>query len=256
MKRYRYNYQTLIRFSSPVTWHFFLLRCMPCENTFQKTEQQQLYLQPEKHPVYGTDGFGNPIQYGEYLNAHDSFVFVSSGIASLTSYRIPEPAANGLFRTASALTAPSDEIRALGDSVSRSGTVLTQAMALSQAVYNQMVYTPGSTGIDTTARQALAQRQGVCQDYAHILTALCRVRGIAARYVNGFIPGTGATHAWVEVYDNGYWYGIDPTHNQLIEYGYIKIAHGRDAADCPVNRGCFRGPACQHTEVRVIVEEL
>ena len=68
--------------------------------------------------------------------------------------------------------------------------------------------------------------------------------------------GEGATHAWVEVYDGEAWCGLDPTNRQIIEYGYLKIAHGRDAADCPVNRGVFRGVAQQQTEVCVRVHEL
>ena len=83
-----------------------------------------------------------------------------------------------------------------------------------------------------------------------------RAAHIPARYVNGFIEGEGATHAWVEVYDDGAWWGIDPTHNRPIEWGYIKLSHGRDAEDCPVNRGVFTGAASQTAEIRVIVEEL
>lgn len=119
-----------------------------------------------------------------------------------------------------------------------------------------MCYSPGSTQIDTTAIEVFQQRKGVCQDYAHILIAMCRACGIPARYVNGFMQGVGVTHAWVEVLVNGEWRGIDPTNNRLIEYGYIKLAHGRDAMDCRVNRGVFTGNATEQTEIRVIVEEL
>ena len=82
------------------------------------------------------------------------------------------------------------------------------------------------------------------------------MNGIGARYVCGFMQGEGVTHAWVEVYCNGYWLALDPTHNRKIEYGYIKLAQGRDAADCPVNRGVFTGSAIQTTHVEVIVEEV
>lgn len=78
---------------------------------------------------------------------------------------------------------------------------------------------------------------------------------MAARYVNGFMQGIGLTHAWVEVHDGKAWHGIDPTNNRLIEYGYVKLSHGRDALDCPVNRGVFTGMASQQVEIRVIVEE-
>ena len=119
-----------------------------------------------------------------------------------------------------------------------------------------MCYQPGLTQSQTTAAEALALGQGVCQDYAHILLALCRAAHIPARYVIVFMEGEGATHAWVEVYDREVWWGIDPTNNRQIEFGYIKLSHGRDAEDCPVNRGVFTGTATQTAEIRVIVEEI
>ena len=114
----------------------------------------------------------------------------------------------------------------------------------------------GVSKTETIASEALARKQGVCKDYAHILIAMCRANGIYSRYVNGFLMGEGATHAWVEFFDNDGWYAIDPTHNRMIDYGYIKVAHGRDAGDCSLNRGVFNGTTNQLTEIRVIVEEI
>lgn len=84
---------------------------------------------------------------------------------------------------------------------------------------------------------------GVCQDYAHILTALCRAAGIAARYAAGMMTGEGASHAWTEVWDGQFWHGLDPTHNCLVDERYIKLSHGRDFMDAAVDRGCFLGTA-------------
>ena len=119
-----------------------------------------------------------------------------------------------------------------------------------------MRYQPGLTHAATTAQEALALGQGVCQDYAHILLALCRAAHIPARYVNGFMEGEGATRAWVEVYDEGAWGGMDPANKRPIEGGCVKRTDGRKAEDCPVNRGVFTGAATQTAEIRVIVEEL
>ena len=98
--------------------------------------------------------------------------------------------------------------------------------------------------------------KGVCQDYAHILIALCHMDGIGARYVVGFMIGEGATHAWVEIMCGGYWYGLDPTNNLMVDETYIKLSHGRDYNDCTVVRGSFYRQASQHQEVYVSVEEL
>ena len=114
-------------------------------------------------------------------------------------------------------------------------------------LHQDLSYEKGVTTFQTTAEEAMKLKKGVCQDYAHILIACLRQLGIPARYVCGLLLGEGATHAWVEVYDGEAWCGLDPTNRQIIEYGYLKIAHGRDAADCPVNRGVFRGVAQQQT---------
>jgi transglutaminase-like putative cysteine protease len=110
-----------------------------------------------------------------------------------------------------------------------------------------MEYQPNVTGVDTSASQALSGRQGVCQDFAHIMLALCRANGIPARYVSGFITGEGAMHAWVEalVREPGrrtpYWMGFDPTHNRRTDTQYVTVATGRDFTDVSPVTGTFYG---------------
>ena len=60
----------------------------------------------------------------------------------------------------------------------------------------------------------------------------------------------------MEIFNGQHWTGVDPTYNQRIDYGYVKLAHGRDAADCPVNRGCYRNAAIEENEIIVTLEEL
>lgn len=122
-------------------------------------------------------------------------------------------------------------------------------------IQGRMSYQPGITNVHTNAEEAFVLGQGVCQDYAHIYLSLLRLDGIAARYVVGMMMGEGASHAWVEVNCKGYWYGFDPTNDLLVNEGYIKISHGRDYADCIVNRGIFRGKAQQEQKIAVSVKE-
>lgn len=255
MKKFFYNYQAITHFSKPVGKHYFLLRCMPCVNVCQQAGKRELFIHPDGSVIYGADAWKNPIQYGCRMEEHDSFVFVSSGEMRLASYRIPEDSFSDVFRVPSRLTVPSVAMKGLLADVDE-GKPLDCALCLAQKVHDYMHYVSGKTNTDTAAAEAFSLRVGVCQDYAHILITLCRASGISARYVNGFIAGIGETHAWVEVLDGGYWWGIDPTHNCQIENGYIKVAHGRDAMDCPVNRGVFTGMGVQQTDIRVIVEEI
>ena len=109
----------------------------------------------------------------------------------------------------------------------------------------RLTYTPGVTGVSTTAAQAFALGQGVCQDYAHVYLALARLCGLSARYVNGLPEGEGASHAWCEVWLDGVWTGIDPTRSRWADEGYIRFGIGRDFTDCPMERGVFVGAANQ-----------
>lgn len=256
MKHFQYCYKCDTRFSRAVNMHFFHLRCVPCMNECQLPQNSLLVVSPRESLSYATDAWGNAIQYGSLLEPHNRFTYMSTGTVAVMPYLIPARQAEGVYCIPSTLTACDGALVEAARSIAVCGSPLYQALELSALVFGQMVYSPNSTVNATTAAQAFAQHQGVCQDYAHILLALCRQRGLAVRYVNGFIPGEGQTHAWIEVWNQGAWHGIDPTHNRLIDTGYIKIAHGRDAADCPVNRGVFRGVAEQQTCIQVTVKEI
>ena len=110
--------------------------------------------------------------------------------------------------------------------------------------------------MSTTAEQAWQIGAGVCQDYAHILIALCQMEGIPARYVTGMLIGEGASHAWVEVFAGDRWYPLDPTNDCTVTDSHIKIGTGRDAGDCLINRGIMHGGGTQTQEIRVSVTEM
>lgn len=128
-------------------------------------------------------------------------------------------------------------------------------------IFTDFTYIKGITTIETTVDQIVAQKAGVCQDFAHVMLELLRMMGIPARYVSGYIcpnkngmRGEGATHAWVEAYipKNG-WVGIDPTNNVWATSNHVKLAVGRDFNDCTPAKGTFKGPARQSLSVYVSV---
>lgn len=87
------------------------------------------------------------------------------------------------------------------------------------------------------------------------MIALMHMSGIPARYVVGMLQGEGLSHAWVEIYENGMWIGLDPTNNLVVSDRHIKISHGRDYKDCTINQGFFTGNADQRQQIRVSVTE-
>ncbi|KMM36921.1 transglutaminase family protein [Guptibacillus hwajinpoensis] len=138
------------------------------------------------------------------------------------------------------------------------------AVKLNEHIYNTMEYVSGATNVETTAEKILTHRTGVCQDYTHLMLALCRYRGIPARYVSGYIyigensayRGDAATHAWLEVKVPGLpWIGLDPTNNAIAAEQHIRIAVGRDYRDISPLKGVYIGGA--HTlNVSVGVKNL
>lgn len=80
-------------------------------------------------------------------------------------------------------------------------------------------------------------------------SSLCRLSGIPARYVSGLLEGDGVSHVWAEIWDDGYWYGVDPTRHVSVDEGYLKLSMGRDFTDCPIESGLFSGYTDQQQKV-------
>jgi transglutaminase-like putative cysteine protease len=154
--------------------------------------------------------------------------------------------------------------------------VLAAAQDLMRRIHADFVYESQSTQVNTPALEALAQRKGVCQDFAHIMIACLRALGLPARYVSGYLltepaPGTvkltgsDASHAWVAVYvpdlpPDERWCDLDPTNNRAGWHSpgedYVTLATGRDFADVSPIRGVIHGGASHTLKVGVTVEPV
>jgi transglutaminase-like putative cysteine protease len=152
----------------------------------------------------------------------------------------------------SRLTQPDERLRAVAAALEQSGQDgLQLARLINSWLFTNLRYRHGVTEVGTTAAQALALGQGVCQDYAHVMIALCRLLGLPARYVSGHLLGEGGTHAWVEVVlplldgsDSAAAWAFDPTHGRGATLGYVTVAVGRDYYDVAPTSGRYSsGPA-------------
>jgi transglutaminase-like putative cysteine protease len=138
-------------------------------------------------------------------------------------------------------------------------------LSLCKHIFEKFTYMPGVTDVRTPLSEVLRKRQGVCQDFAHLMIALVRCAGLPARYVSGYLEtesvsgesglvGATASHAWVEVYmPNGVWVGLDPTNDMLEGERHVQIGIGRDYGDVPPLRGVFKGAKRQALTVGVTV---
>jgi transglutaminase-like putative cysteine protease len=136
-----------------------------------------------------------------------------------------------------------------------------QLLALSQAVADAVRYRKNSTSVSTTALQAFEAGAGVCQDQAHVMVAVCRSLGIAARYVSGYFYAANepdlASHAWVDVcldVANRRWVSIDITHSCLIDQRHVRLAMGTDYDACPPIKGVRQGGGEESMTVSITIE--
>lgn len=254
-RRLDFFYDILLEFEQPVRGHDFVLRCLPPSFPGQDVLDATLALDPCVPYTMQRDGFGNLLQLGRIEAPHDHFRYTVRGTARIELARRAQEAAHPIFRFPSAYTAPSPEMRDLLRALSLPDDPEDRAFALVGAVQERMTYTPGATGVQTTAAQAFASGLGVCQDFAHVWLALARASGLAVRYVNGLTQGEGASHAWCEVWLDGLWTGIDPTRGRWADDSYIRFGVGRDFGDCPIERGIFLGPIGQRQTVYMKVSQ-
>lgn len=195
-------------------------------------------------------------------------------------------AAGRAFEPASAFTHASPyvpHLRALAawaaDEFAPGRPVAELGLALTARVHREFEYRSASTAVDTPLADVLQRRAGVCQDFAHLLIGALRSRGLAARYVSGYLlttpPGDGAhagarapwlgadaSHAWVALWcpradgSGARWLEFDPTNDVVPAAGHVRLALGRDYGDVTPLRGVIRGGGEHRLEVRVRTEAV
>jgi transglutaminase-like putative cysteine protease len=134
--------------------------------------------------------------------------------------------------------------------VPATGPLAEVLAGLGRALGARIAYRRAVTRFDSTTDDAIAQGAGVCQDFAHLMLGLLRLRGVPCRYVSGYLhvaPGPGEpaqSHAWIEAHaPSRGWVAFDPTHGRPVDERYVVVGHGRSYEDVPPNRGLYRGRA-------------
>jgi transglutaminase-like putative cysteine protease len=144
--------------------------------------------------------------------------------------------------------------------------ILAGAANLMHRIRTEFRYDPKATVISTPLNEVFQKRHGVCQDFAHVMTAGLRGLGLPAAYVSGYLrtipppgkprlQGADATHAWVSLWcgpEIG-WVGFDPTNDLVVENDHIVLAVGRDFSDVSPVDGIIVGSRKQKLAVAVDV---
>lgn len=174
----------------------------------------------------------------------------------------PDPVESWPYLQFDGLVCRNAEVDALADRFRPSGeeAALEAVQGVMRYIHDNFEYQAEVTTVTSTVADVLAVRKGVCQDFAHLLLAICRGMGVPARYISGYIysspehaaRGDAASHAWCEALIPGYgWRGFDPTNDVLAAGSHVKVGQGRSYHDVPPTRGVYRGQAEERIEVRV-----
>lgn len=151
------------------------------------------------------------------------------------------------FAAPTELTTPDERITTIAQELAATARDQAElAERINTWVADAMRYGSGATDVATPAARALALGTGLCQDYAHIMLAICRAAGLPARYVSGHMLAEGGSHAWVEVLlphgDTFRAAAFDPTNRRRPNLSYAFVATGRDYRDVAPTSGTFSAP--------------
>jgi transglutaminase-like putative cysteine protease len=285
--RYRIVHRTAYRYASAVHESFNEVRLQPTSGEGQTCLDFELSIDPPATVVTFRDYYGNAVHdFGvAYLHDHlvieaTSEVVTFAGEAEpLGGPRDSEPDTSPLLAELAAdplvyddwaeFLSPSVYVALEGASGELARAILAEepeatayGFLLRACAYirEHFTYQVGATNVRSTVAELIAGGSGVCQDYAHLLTALCRHVGLPARYVSGYLGGvtqSEASHAWTEAFVPPYgWLGVDPTLGTRCTGRHVQVAVGRDYADVPPLRGTYRGGGEAELEVAVRGEIL
>ena len=259
------------------------LRVQPRSDARQRCLSFSLDVTPQANIMLYRDFLANTVHHFDIPGNAAQIQIITQSLVEVLPAPAPDPRDAGEWHELDARIAASDfwemllpsqfvkaseELEKLAAElhVSRRGNALVLLLEINNAVYEAFDYVPNSTAVDSPIDDALRSRQGVCQDFAHVMIALVRKLGIPCRYVSGYLfhePKThdrsavGATHAWVEAFlpELG-WIGLDPTNNLVCGERHIRVAIGRDYADVPPTRGVYKGEAESELSVSVTVQPV
>lgn len=100
----------------------------------------------------------------------------------------------------------------------------------------------------------LSLLEGSCRDLAVLFCDVCRVMGIAARFVSGYECAAAGRpdsymHAWAEAYLPGAgWRGYDPSRGLVVANAHVAVAAGFDHDLASPIAGLYSGGSGSHME--------
>ncbi|WP_332870624.1 transglutaminase family protein [Halomonas sp. MES3-P3E] len=265
---YTLRHTTRYHYSAPVTLCHSEARVFPRKTPHQQCGASELHISPAPQvQKERCDIFGNRVLYFAMEEVHqtlDVTVVTPLNTQPLTALPTVSPAWENvaqllsqdnsfdvqLYRLDSPFIRRNDELAAFARSCFTPGRPLIEAaLALNELIYSTFEYDPSFTTLATPLSEVLANRRGVCQDFAHLAIGALRSVGLAARYVSGYLEtqpppgqprliGADASHAWLATWIPEWgWLALDPTNGSVAGEQHPVLAWGRDYADVAPLKG-------------------
>ncbi len=274
---YRIEHATRYVHSSGVSTSQHVAYLTPRTLPHQTVRWHELVIEPAPASrVRRVDYFGNAVDQFTILTPYDELRVVGRSVVEVTATETPlaidesvpwetvrdelsyhrgapyENAAEFSYPSQYAVTAPGLAEFARASFAPRRPLVAA-AVDLMHRIADEFSFDPGATTIATPVTRVLADRHGVCQDFAHLQIGCLRSLGLAARYVSGYLltepppeqprlVGTDASHAWLSVWCPRLgWVDLDPTNDVVPSRRHVTLAWGRDYGDVSPLRGVVLG---------------
>jgi transglutaminase-like putative cysteine protease len=282
MSFYSVRHLTKFVYSNAVSESVSEVRMHPRNDSNQRCLNFSLSVSPRCRVFSHRDHLGNQVHHFDIPGQHQQLVMIGESLvehqplSDIPPFLTPDAweeldvlIAEGDYwemLLPSEFARPTAELLELASKldVVRRDDPLMMLHELNGRLYDYFTYVPRSTRVDSPIEEALTTREGVCQDFAHVMIALVRLLGIPCRYVSGYLhhrkqdhdrSTSDATHAWVEAFlPHLGWVGFDPTNHLIASNRHIRTALGRDYADVPPTKGIYRGRANSQLFVAVRVE--
>jgi transglutaminase-like putative cysteine protease len=293
MRTYRVIHRTSYGYGATMSDGYSVACLVPRDTVWQRVRSADIRLEPEPSEVDATlDVFGNRQHQFGLHEPHSTMLVEAESLVDVQHRPAPQDEATweetvaacdsargdlaievSMFRSTSRLVdlpAVRAGLEPTVGAVFRPGRHVVDALAaLCDEIHDTFEFDAHFSNVSTPLADVIAERRGVCQDFAHLAVASCRMVGLAARYVSGYIEtvappgqeklvGADASHAWCSVWTPGAgWIDFDPTNGHLPVNDHVTVAWGRDYADVIPVRGVMIGPAAtQVLDVAVDVERV
>ncbi|MCI0752738.1 transglutaminase family protein [Teichococcus vastitatis] len=269
---WRVRHTTGYRYARPVDLASHMLHLTPRDLAWQRVLWHRLRCTPEPARIsHSRDHFGNPVTWLFMEQPHDTFEVVTEAEVEVVPQPLPRAADTLRWEAvvqaarrdpaAAEFTFPSPLLPETPGATAYAAAcfppgqpVLAGLLALNGRVHRDFLFRGGATSISTPVSEVLARREGVCQDFTHLMVCGLRGLGLPARYMSGYIRtrpppgearriGADQSHAWVAAWlgaEHG-WVDLDPTNDLLVSTEHVALGWGRDFGDVSPLRGIILG---------------